>query len=319
MKIVFLDRDTIAPQITLRQPTFEHTLQVYDRTAPNEVASRIADADILIVNKVPLTADVIAAAPKLRMVAIAATGTDNVDIAACAQKGIVVSNINNYAVVTVPEHTFALIFALRRNLLAYRDAVRAGRWQQAKQFCFFDYPIRPLRGATLGVIGEGVVGRAVADIGRALGMRVLIAAHRGRSYIGPFYTPFEDVLAQADIITLHCSLTPKTRNMITAAEFALMKRKPLLINTARGELVDESAVGPALDSGQISGAGFDVVSVEPPPLDHPYMALLDRPNFLLTPHVAWASDDAMQVLANQLIDNIEAFVRGEPVNTVRPK
>ncbi|RJX33304.1 MAG: D-2-hydroxyacid dehydrogenase [Oxalobacter sp.] len=318
MKIVFLDRDTLSPQTTLRRPTFEHTLQVYGRTAPYEVAARIADAEILIVNKVRLTPELLAAAPKLRMVAVAATGTDNVDIAACAAKDIVVSNIRNYAVVTVPEHTFALIFALRRSIVAYRDAVRAGRWQQAKQFCFFDYPIRALHGATLGVIGEGVLGSAVAEMGRALGMRVLLSAHKGRSDMGTPYTPFEDVLAQSDVITLHCPLTPATRNMIGAPEFALMKRRPLLINTARGGLVDEYSVGSALEAGQISGAAFDVVSVEPPPLDHPFMALLDRPDFLLTPHVAWASDEAAQGLADQLIDNIEAFVRGAPVNLVRP-
>lgn len=318
MKIVFLDRDTLSPQTTLRRPSFAHSFQVYDRTASDDVATRIANADILIVNKVRLTPELLAAAPKLRMVAIAATGTDNVDIAACAAKGVVVSNIRNYASVTVPEHTFALIFALRRSLIAYRDAVRAGRWQQAKQFCFFDFPIRTLRDATLGVIGEGVLGMAVADMGRALGMRVLLAAHKGRTDMGASYTPFEDVLSQSDVITLHCPLTPASRNMIAALEFAQMQRRPLLINTARGGLVDEHAVGPALEAGQISGAAFDVVSTEPPPLDHPFMALLDRPDFILTPHVAWASNEAVQGLADQLIDNIEAFVRGEPVNIVHP-
>ena len=318
MKIVFLDRDTLSPQTTLRRPAFEHTLTMHDRTAPDEVAARIADAEILIVNKVRLTPEMLAAAPKLRMVAVAATGTDNVDIAACAAKNIAVSNIRNYASVTVPEHVFALIFALRRNLIAYRDAVRAGRWQQAKQFCFFDYPIRPLRGATLGVIGDGVLGTAVAEMGRALSMRVLLSAHKGRPIKSGQHTPFEDVLAQSDILTLHCPLTPASRNMIDTPEFAMMQRQPLLINTARGGLVNEHAVGPALDAGQLSAAAFDVVSTEPPPPDHPFMALLDRPNFLLTPHVAWASDDAVQGLADQLIDNIEAFVRGAPVNLVRP-
>ena len=318
MKIVFLDRDTLSPHTTLRPPSFAHRLQVYDRTAPDEVAARIADAEILILNKVHLTDALLEAAPKLRMVAVAATGTDNVDIAACAARGIVVSNIRNYAAVTVPEHTFALIFALRRNLLAYRDAVRAGRWQAAKQFCFFDYPIHELRDTTLGVIGHGVLGSAVATMGRALGMHVLLAAHKHRTDMGAPFTPFEEVLAQSDVITLHCPLHATTRNLIGAPEFALMQRRPLLINTARGGLVDEYAVGPALDAGQIAGAAFDVVSVEPPPLDHPFMTLIDRPNFLLTPHVAWASDEAVQGLADQLIDNIEAFVRGTPVNKVLP-
>lgn len=319
MKIVFLDRATLSPQTILRRPAFDHTLHVYERTTPGEIAARIAEADILIVNKVRLTREWLAAAPKLRMVAIAATGTDNVDIAACAARGVVVSNIRNYAVVTVPEHTFALIFALRRNLLAYRESVRSGRWQQAQQFCFFDHSIRELKGATLGIIGNGVLGTAVADMGRALGMRILLSAHKGHAERGAPYVPFETVLAQSDILSLHCPLTPATRHLIAAPEFAQMQRKPLLINTARGGLVDEYAVGPALDAGQIAGAAFDVVSTEPPPPDHPFMALLDRPNFLLTPHVAWASDEAVQGLADQLIDNIEAFVRGAPANVVLPK
>lgn len=318
MKIVFLDRATLSPQTVLRAAAFEHRLQVHDRTEPHQVAERIADADIVIVNKVRLNADHLAAAPRLRMVAQAATGTDNLDIAACAARGIVVSNIRNYARHAVPEHTFALIFALRRSIVAYRDSVRAGRWQASGQFCFFDHPIRDLAGSTLGVIGDGALGNAVADIGRALGMKVLFAAHKGRSGQGSLYTPFEEVLARADVITLHCPLKAATRDMIGAPEFASMQKKPLLINTGRGGLVDESAVGPALRAGQISGAGFDVVSTEPPPPDHPFMALLDRPDFILTPHVAWASDEAVQALADQLVDNIEAFVRGEPVNQVRP-
>jgi len=318
MKIVFLDRDTLSPQTVLRAAAFKHDLEVFHRTEPGQVAERIADADIVIVNKVRLGAEQLAAAPGLRMVAVAATGTDNVDIAACAARGIVVSNIRNYARHAVPEHTFALIFALRRSIVAYRESVRAGRWQASRQFCFFDHPIRDLAGSTLGVIGDGALGNSVADIGRALGMKVLFSAHKGRSGQGSLYTPFEEVLARSDVITLHCPLRPSTRNMIGADEFASMARKPLLINTGRGGLVDESAVGPALEAGQISGAGFDVVSIEPPPMDHPFMALLDRPDFILTPHVAWASDEAVQALADQLVDNIEAFVRGEPANVVKP-
>ena len=319
MNIVFLDRDTISPDTTLRAPSFAHTWVQHNRTRADEAAARIADADIVIVNKVKLTADVLAQAPKLKLIAVAATGTDNIDLAACQQRGIVVSNVRNYAKHTVPEHTFALIFALRRSICAYRDAVKAGRWQEAAQFCFFDHPIRDLAGSTLGVIGDGVLGQAVASIGRALGMRVLFAAHKGRSGQGSMYTPFDDVLRQSDILTLHCPLNANTRNMIGAAEFAQMARKPLLINTGRGGLVDEAAVGPALQAGHISGAAFDVTSVEPPPADHPFMALLDRPDFILTPHVAWASAEAIQALADQLIDNVEAFVHGAPVNVVLPK
>lgn len=319
MKIVFLDRDTISPDTTLRAPTFAHEWVQHNRTRADEAAARMADADIVIVNKVKLTAEVLVQAPKLKLIAVAATGTDNIDLQACQQRGIVVSNVRNYAKHTVPEHTFALMFALRRSICAYRDAVKAGRWQEAAQFCFFDHPIRDLAGSTLGVIGDGVLGQAVAAIGRALGMRVLFSAHKGRSGQGSLYTPFEEVLKQADILTLHCPLNAHTRNMIGAAEFAQMARKPLLINTGRGGLVDEAAVGPALQAGHISGAAFDVTSVEPPPADHPFMALLERPDFILTPHVAWASAEAVQALADQLIDNVEAFVRGTPVNVVAPK
>ncbi len=318
MKIVFLDRATLAPQTVLRRPAFDHTLELFDSTAPDQVAARIADADIVVVNKVRLDAGLLAAAPRLRLVAVAATGTDPIDIAACAERGIAVSNIRDYALHAVPEHTFALIFALRRSILAYHQAVRDGRWQQSGQFCFFDYPIRDLAGSTLGIVGDGALGNAVAAMGRALGMRVLFSAHKGRTGQGSLYTPFEEVLARADVITLHCPLRPATRGMIGAAEFASMRRKPLLINTARGGLVDEAAVGPALEAGQIAGAAFDVVGTEPPPADHPFMALLERPDFILTPHVAWAADEAMQTLADQLVDNIEAFVRGEPRNLVRP-
>ncbi len=319
MKIVFLDRDTISPDTTLRAPAFGHEWVQYDRTREDEAAARIQDADIVIVNKVKLSAQTLAQAPRLKLIAVAATGTDNIDLAACQQRGIVVSNVRNYAVHTVPEHTFALIFALRRSVCAYRDAVQAGRWQEAAQFCFFDHPIRDLAGSTLGIVGDGVLGQAVAGIGRALGMRVLFSAHKGRTGQGRLYTPFEDVLRQADVLTLHCPLNAQTRHMIGAAEFAQMARHPLLINTGRGGLVDEAAVGPALQAGQISGAAFDVTSVEPPPADHPFMALLERPDFILTPHVAWASAEAIQALADQLIDNVEAFVRGAPVNTVQPK
>ncbi len=316
--IVFLDSDTLSPETRLKPFGFEHRLSQYGQTRPEQVAERIADAQIVITNKVPITADALAHAPGLELVAVAATGYNIIDLHACTQRGIVVSNIRNYAVHTVPEHTFALIFALRRSICAYRDSVRRGRWAESGQFCFFDHPIRDLAGSTLGVIGDGVLGTAVADMGEALGMRVLMSAHRDREGSDRTYIPFEQVLEQSDIISLHCPLTPANRNMIGAAEFARMKKRPLLINTARGGLVDEYAVGPALEAGQIAGAAFDVVSVEPPPADHPFMALLDRPDFILTPHVAWASQQAIQSLADQLVDNIDAFVRGEARNVVRP-
>lgn len=319
MKVVFLDRATISPQTVLKALPFPHTLDVFEKTPAESVAAHIADADIVIANKVRLSRPDIESAKCLKMIAIAATGTDNVDLQSCAEQGIVVSNIRNYATHTVPEHTFALIFALRRSLVAYRDAVRHGRWLQADQFCFFDFPIRDLRGSTLGIIGDGALGRAVADIGRALGLRVLFSAYKDRDDMGPLYTPFQEVLETSDIITLHCPLTPATRDLIGEAEFLQMKRKPLLINTARGGLVNEHALVDALAAGMISGAGFDVVTQEPMPSDHPFQAILSHPAFILTPHVAWASDEAIQGLADQLIDNITAFYNGTPANVVSTK
>jgi glycerate dehydrogenase len=315
-RIVVLDRDTLPDEITLRAFSFPHELVAFGRTKPEEVAERISDADIVITNKVPVRREAIGGSRNLRLVAIAATGTDVVDVAACAERRIGVTNIRNYAVNTVPEHTFALILALRRSLVAYHDSVRAGRWQETGQFCYFDYPIRDLAGSTLGIIGDGVLGRAVADLGRAFGMKVLFSDYKGTTGMGPLYTPFEQVLRESDVITLHSPLMPSTRNMISTDEFAMMARRPLLINTARGGLVDEIALERALREGQISGAGFDVVTAEPPPPDHPLMRLLDLPNFILTPHVAWASHEAVQGLADQLVDNIEAFERGQPTNMV---
>ena len=315
-RIVFLDRATLSPQTRLREPAFPHEMVVHERTTPDQVAERIAGADIVITNKVPLRRDTIRGADRLRLIAVAATGTDVVDLEACGAAGVTVSNIRDYAVHTVPEHTFALILALRRSVVAYRDSVARGRWQEAGQFCYFDYPVRDLAGSTLGVIGDGSIGQAVAELGKAFGMRTLFSAYKGTTGMGPLYTPFEELLRISDVITLHAPLMPSTRDMIGRAEFALMERRPLLINTARGGLVDEAALEQALTSGQISGAGFDVATSEPPPADHPLMRLLSLPNFILTPHTAWASEEAIQSLADQLIDNIEACWAGEPRNVV---
>lgn len=317
-RVVFLDRDTISPETVLRPLAFPHELQVYDRTTAEEVAGRIAEADIVITNKAPVREAALAGASRLKLIAVAATGTDVVDVKAAGARGITVSNIRNYAGNTVPEHTFALLLALRRSIIPYRQSVGQGRWREAAQFCYFDYPIRDLAGATLGVIGDGVLGKAVAKLGEAFGMTVLFSDYKGTTGMGPLYTPFLEVLRRSDVITLHLPLMPSTRNLIGPAEFAAMERKPLLINTARGGLVDEAALVVALRSGQISGAGFDVVTTEPPPDDHPMVELLELPNFILTPHVAWASQEAIQGLADQLIDNVEAFWAGRPRNVVQP-
>jgi glycerate dehydrogenase len=315
-KIVFLDRATLAPQIKLTRPAFEHELIEYDHTQPDQVAARLDGATIAIANKVPITADVIAQLPTLKLVAVAATGTDCVDKEACERHGIKVSNIRGYAVNTVPEHTFALMLALRRNLIAYRDDVLNGEWQKSGQFCFFNHAIHDLGGMTLGIIGEGVLGQRVAEIAKAFGMRPLFAAHKGRDGLGPLYTPWGEVLATSDIITIHSPLTPQTRGMLAMPEFRKMKRKPLIINTARGGLVDEEALVRALDEGLIGGIGFDVLSGEPPGDDNSLMKIARRPDVIVTPHVAWASDEAQHALADQLMNNIASFVSGTPVNVV---
>ncbi|WP_322050785.1 D-2-hydroxyacid dehydrogenase [Paraburkholderia bannensis] len=316
LRVVFLDRATIPPATTLKKLPFHHSLEIYETTSPNEVAERIRNADIVITNKVKLNADALEGATNLRLIAIAATGTDNVDLQACNRRGVSVTNVRNYAVHTVPEHTFALIFALRRSLTAYRTAVQAGRWQESGQFCFFDYPIKDLAGSTLGIIGDGALGKATAEIGKALGLNVLFSAFKGRGDMGSLYTPFERVLEESDIITLHCPLNDATRDLISDDEFAQMKRRPLLINTARGGLVNEHALVKALTTNQISGAGFDVVTQEPLSAENPLNEILNHPAFILTPHVAWASEEAIQSLADQLMENVAAFVDGKPRHIV---
>ena len=311
--IVFLDRASL--RANLRRPAFEHTWQEYPGTAPGEVLARLQQATIAITNKVPLRAASLERLPQLRMIAVAATGYDVIDMAASRAQGIAVANIRNYAVHTVPEHTFTLITALRRNLLAYRADVERGRWQQSEQFCFFDHPIRDLHGATLGIVGEGVLGQGTASIARAFGMRVLFADHAPPKAPGIDYTPLGELLALSDVVSLHVPLTPGTRNLIGIEELRRMKRTALLINTSRGGLVDERALVQALKEGLIAGAGFDVLTEEPPRDGNPLLELT-LSNFILTPHIAWASDGAMQSLADQLIDNIEAWAAGRAQNLV---
>ena len=312
-RAVFLDRASL--KAAVRKPACASEYIEYEKTAVEEIVPRLAGATIAIINKVPMRAESLAKLPDLKMIAVAATGYDVVDVPYCLEHGIAVANIRNYAVHTVPEHAFALILALRRNILAYRQDVENGVWNKSEQFCFFTHDIGDLHGATLGIIGEGAIGQSTAAIGRAFGMRVLFADHAPPKVAGVTFTPHAQVLAESDVISLHCPLLPATRNLIDIEAFRKMKRNALLINTARGGLVDEAALIQALDEGLIAGAGFDVLTVEPPRNGHP---LLDvhRPNFILTPHVAWASDGAMQFLADQLIDNIELWAAGTPQHLV---
>ena len=313
VRVVFLDRASL--KATVRKPSCAAQYVEYATTTPAEVVPRLRDATVAIINKIPLRAETLRELPQLKMIAVAATGYDVVDIGYCRQHGIAVANIRNYAVHTVPEHAFALILALRRNILAYRQDVENGVWNKSEQFCFLTHDIGDLFGSTLGIIGEGAIGQGTAAIGRAFGMRVLFADHPPPKAPGVAFTPLDQVLAEADVISLHCPLLPETRNLIDLEAFRRMKPNALLINTARGGLVDEQALIQALGAGLIAGAGFDVLTVEPPRNGHP---LLDvrRPNFILTPHIAWASDGAMQFLADQLIDNIEAWCTGTPQHLV---
>jgi glycerate dehydrogenase len=309
-EIVFLDRESVGADV--RRPNFPHNYKEYESTwTPEEIVDRLKDASIAIINKVPMRADVLKQLPKLKLIAVAATGTDVVDKAYCKEHGVTVVNIRNYAFNTVPEHVIALMFALRRNLFAYVDDVQNGRWAEVDQFCFFDHPIRDVAGSTLGVIGYGAIGKSVAKRAECLGMKILPFD----VFPQPGLVDLDTVLKESDVITLHVPLTPETKNMIGAKQFKMMKPTAILINTARGGLVDEAALAEALKNGTIAGAGFDVLTKEPPKEGN---ILLDLrlPNFILTPHVAWASREAMQILADQLIDNIEAFVGGKPQNVV---
>lgn len=311
--IVFLDRASL--EANIRRPAFPHHWDEYAATAPGEIFGRLQGATIAITNKVPLRAETLAQLPHLRLIAEAATGVNNIDVDWCREHGIAVANIRNYAVHAVPEHVFMMILALRRNLLAYRGDLRQGLWQQSGQFCLLTHPVHDIHGSTLGVIGQGVLGQSVAQMAQAFGMTVLFAERRGAAAVRPGFAPFEQVLVESDVVTLHVPLTEATRNLIGADELRRMKPSALLINAARGGVVDEAALAEALREGRIAGAGCDVLSVEPPRSGNPLLEL-DLPNLILTPHIAWASREAMQILADQLIANIEAFVRGTPQNRV---
>ena len=312
-QIVFLDRDSLIANV--RRPRFAHQWREHGATAAQQVVERLEGATIAISNKVPIRAADLERLPQLRMIAVAATGTDNIDLAACRARGIVVANIRNYSLVSVPEHCFALILALRRNLRAYSADVEAGRWQASTRFCLLDHPIADLAGSRLGIVGYGALGQRVAAIGRAFGMQVSVASRRPVLEPEVNNVALDELLRSCDVISLHLPLTDSTRNLIGAAELASMRPHALLINTARGGLVDEAALAQALRAGSIGGAAFDVLSQEPPSPENPLLAL-HLPNFILTPHVAWASTGAMQTLADMLIDNIEAFVDGAPINVV---
>ena len=310
-RIVFLERNTI--QADFRRPNFEHEWVEYAETLPAQVVERLRRATIVISNKLSLREAELSEAPGLKLIAIAATGSDCVDLDYCRTRGLAVCNVRGYAVNAVPEHVLMLILALRRNLLAYREDVQRGKWQLSKQFCLLTHELRDIKGSTLGIIGHGSIGRSMARLGAALDMRVLVAERKNAEVVRVDRTSFAEVLRDSDILTLHCPLTEETRNLFGRAEFEMMKRDALLINTARGGLIEDGALIEALQKGLIAGAGLDALREEPPRDGNPLLDL-NLPNLIITPHVAWASNEATQILADQVIQNIEVFIAGKPRN-----
>ena len=311
--IVFLERNTF--NVPFRAPRFAHEWIEFAETAPDEVVERLAQATIAICNKLALRADALSQLPRLRLIAVAATGVDNVDVAYCRNHDIAVCNTRGYAVNSLPEHALMLMLALRRNLIAYRADVKAGRWHEARQFCLLDHPIGDLKESTLGIVGFGALGRSMVQLARAIGMDVLVAERKNAALVRVGRVAFEEMLGRSDVISLHCPLTDETKNLIGTDELRQMKPGAILINTARGGLIDDNALLESLRNGHLAGAGIDVLRTEPPRDGNPLLDA-DLPNLIVTPHNAWASRQAMQTLADQLIDNLEAFVRGEPKNLV---
>lgn len=312
MHIVFLDQDTL-PTRPLRF-SFPHRYTAYPLTTPEQVAERIADADIVVVNKVVLGAKELAAAPKLKLIALVATGYNNIDTAAARTRGIQVCNVRGYGNDSVAEHAFMLLLALMRNLPAYQRDVAAGLWQNGPFFCHYGAPVRNLNGRTLTIIGRGNIGRTLAGYAQAFGMRVLFAEHKNAAETRPDYTPFEQALREADAVSLHCPLNEHTRHLIGERELQWMKPQAVLINVGRGGLADETAVLAALKYGQLGGAGFDVLTEEPPRNGNPLLARL--PNLIVTPHIAWATAESLARMTEMVEDNIHAFVAGKPQNLV---
>ncbi|TQV74256.1 D-2-hydroxyacid dehydrogenase [Exilibacterium tricleocarpae] len=316
---VILDCDSLGPDDLDLTPLLGTlpSWQRYPVTAAAQVAGRISDADVVVTNKVVLDAALLVQAPRLKLVCVAATGTNNIDVAAAHRQGICVTNVAGYGVGSVAQHTLTLMLSLATQLPRYAAAVERGDWCRSPFFCLLDYPIVELADKALGIVGYGAIGQAVAKLARALGMRVLVSARPGAEVPVPGRLPFAQVLADADVVSLHCPLTETTAQLINAETLAQMRPGAFLINTARGGLIDESALAAALKRRALAGAALDSISVEPPPADHPMLAG-DIPNLLLTPHCAWGSQPARQRLVGELANNIEAFKQGTPRNLVLP-
>ena len=313
LHIVVLDRDTL-----VNRPfdfDFPHTLSSYGTTEAHETLKRIRGADIVITNKVVISAQAFAENPQLKLVAVTATGVNNVDIESAKQNGTAVCNIRAYGNESVAEHAFMMMITLMRNLPAYQRDVAAGLWENSPFFCHLGAPMRDLNGKTLAIFGRGNIGKTLATYAQAFKMKVVFAEHKHAETVRDGYVSFDEAIRSADALSLHCPLTPQTENMIGEAELQQMKPGAILINCGRGGLVDEAALVAALKYGQIGGAGFDVLTQEPPRDGNPLLKAR-LPNLIVTPHIAWASQEAANRLFDILLDNINRFVAGNPQNLV---
>ncbi len=310
-KAVFLDLATIGPGDLSLLPFEDLPLSwvYYDSTPPEKLYNRIRGAEIIITNKCKLSADSLKHAPLLRYVCAAATGFNHIDVDAAYRKGIAVSNVRDYATPSVVQHVYALILSLSTRLMDYHSAIKDGAWQRSENFCLLDYPIEEVSGKTLGIIGYGTLGQAVAKVAPALGMEVLICQHL-HSGAESGRLELEELLSTADIISLHLPLNEKTTRLIGEREISLMKPGSLLINTSRGGIVDEKALADALKLKHIGGAGIDVLAAEPP-VDGSPLLEVNIPNLIITPHTAWASRQSRQRLVDQVADNIRSFLAGD--------
>jgi glycerate dehydrogenase len=312
MHIVILDGLTTNPGDVSWEPLERlGTLTVFDRTPPGEVAARAAGAAAVLTNKAIVGREQIAALPDLRYIGVLATGTNIVDLAAASERGIPVCNVPEYSTPNVVQATWALILELANRVGHHDRTVHEGRWAASQDFCYWDGELVELAGRTLGIVGHGRIGRGVAAVGRALGMRVI--HHRRQCGGDPACVDLDTLFRESDVVSLHCPLTPETKGLVDERRLALMKPTAFLVNTARGPLVDEAALAAALNAGRIAGAGLDVLAVEPPPPSNP---LLAARNCVITPHVAWATRDARRRLIDVTAANLAAFAAGQPQNVV---
>ncbi len=315
MKGVFLDAESLTDLNLSELTSLFEQFSIYEQTATNDVVQRIQDAEVVIVNKVQLLREALQSAKKLKLICLVATGKDNVDCAAATELGITVCNCQAYGTDSVVQHVFTAMLALHTNLLAYTKAVDNGKWQQSSQFCLLDFPISDLKGKTLGIIGYGTLGRGVAKIAEAFGMRVLISQRPGSSKPVKGRVAIKQLLKEADVITLHCPLTDDTKNLINEEALSQMKPTAFLINAARGGIVEEAALANALINGTIAGAATDVLTQEPPTDDNPLLAP-NIPHLIITPHCAWGSKQARETIVSQTIENIKAFFNKTPIRVV---